>query len=179
MLAGLTWGCVCCLLEEKGKLLFPSDGDATDQEESMCDCSLPVGEAPLCPIINAPTKPVSRDTVGRHVMLTPLPETNFGFCDAPGCDVVYVGSNGVLITKDQLHVRVGIKESRDPKPVCYCWGFDELQIIEDFHQHGRSTIRSYIQDRVQAGSCRCESTNPSGRCCLGDVGQAIAKARLA
>ena len=144
----------------------------------MSDCCLPVGEAPRCPIINAPTKPVSRETVGRHVMLMTLPETYFGFCDASECDVVYVGSNGVLITKDQLKVRVGVKESNDPKPVCYCWGYDERQIIADFNQHGRSTIRSYIQDQVQAGRCRCESTNPAGRCCLGDVGRAIGKARL-
>lgn len=145
----------------------------------MSDCCLPVGEAPLCPIINAPTKVVSRETVSRHVVLTKLPKTTFGFCDAPGCDVVYVGADGMLIKKDQLKVRVGVKESSNPKPICYCWGFDEHQIIEDFHQHGRSTIRSYIQDQVQAGCCRCESTNPSGRCCLGDVGRAIAKVRFA
>lgn len=139
-------------------------------------CSAPEGPAPICPLTALPTMPVARSTVLGLVESVDVPETPFGFCDVPTFQVVYVGANGVLIEKDQLKVRVGIKECSDPKPVCYCWNFDEHQIIKDFQQHGRSTIRSYIQDQVRAGHCHCESTNPSGHCCLGEVGRAIAKA---
>jgi hypothetical protein len=141
-------------------------------------CCIPEGPAPICPLTGLPTLPIARSTVMRFVTWADVSETLFGFCDVPTCEVVYVGANGEMIGKDQLKVRVGAKESSDPKPVCYCWGFDEQQIVEDFHQHGRSTIRLYIQEQVRAERCRCESTNPSGRCCLGDVGRAIAMARF-
>ena len=67
----------------------------------MSNCCPPVGGAPVCPIVDAPTKLVSRDTVGRHVVLPKLPETIFGFCDNSDCDVVYVGNDGTLIRKHQ------------------------------------------------------------------------------
>ena len=139
-------------------------------------CCLPDGPAPVCPLTGLPTLPVARSTVLAIATVPDVPETSFGFCGVNTCEVVYVGADGMLIEKDQLKVRVGAKETSDPKPVCYCWGFDERQIVEDFRQYGRSTVRSYVQDQVQAGRCRCELTNPSGRCCLGDIGRAIAKA---
>jgi hypothetical protein len=140
-------------------------------------CCLPAGRAPLCPIISAPTTLVSLDTVTQHVLLPYLPDTTFGFCDAPGCDVVYVGADGTLIRKEQLRTRVGVKETEDPIPVCYCFELTARQIAEDVRQHGRSTIREYIQEQVRAGQCHCEMTNPAGRCCLGNVGRVIGEAR--
>lgn len=142
----------------------------------MGGCCRPASRAPICPVINAPTKPVGTDTVGRHALLQGLPETTFGFCDAPDCDVVYVGADGTLIRKDRLRTRVGVKETEDPIPVCYCFDFTASQIVEDVGAHGVSTIRSYIQEQVRAGRCRCEITNPAVRCCLGTVGQVIADA---
>lgn len=143
----------------------------------MSTCCPPIGRASLCPIINAPTMLVGLDTVTQHVLLPPLPDTTFGFCDAPDCDVVYVGANGTLIRTKQLRTRVGVKETEDPIPVCYCFELTARQITEDVHRQGRSTIREYIQKQVRAGRCHCETTNPAGRCCLGDVGRVIGQTR--
>jgi hypothetical protein len=90
--------------------------------------------------------------------------------------VVYVGTDGTLIRKDQLRTRVGVKERDEPIPVCYCFGFTAAQIVQDVIAEGRSTIRTYIESQVRAGQCRCETTNPAGRCCLGNVQRAIAGA---
>ncbi len=38
-------------------------------------------------------------------------------------------------------------------------------------------IQKIITQRVKAGECRCEETNPSGGCCLGNVSKAIKHAR--
>ena len=134
--------------------------------------------APRCSISLTPTHSVSLLTVEHHALLAPLPETSFGFCDVPTCDVVYVGADGMLIRKGQLRTRVGVKETEEPVPVCYCFDFTAGQIAADLHQHGRSTIRQYIQEQVRAGRCRCDMANPSGRCCLGNVGRVIATAAL-
>ena len=140
------------------------------------NCCSPGAPTPPCPVSHTPTQPVSLLTVEHHALLAPLPETDFGFCDAPTCGVVYVGADGTLIRKDRLRTRVGPKETEEPIPVCYCFEFTAAQIAEDVRERGRSTIRDFIREQVRAGRCRCETTNPAGRCCLGNVGRVIAGA---
>lgn len=107
--------------------------------------------------------------------LTAMP---YSFCDSPDCDVVYVSASGEhVITKNQLQVRVGIKETEDPIPLCYCFDFDRKAIWNDIRSTGKTDIPRIITERIKAGECRCEFTNPSGSCCLGDIYQAIKQAR--
>lgn len=130
--------------------------------------------APPCPITDTPTISVDVNTVRQHALMPDLPETTFGFCAIPTCPVVYVGTDGTLIEKALVRTRVGVKETEDPIPVCYCFDFTARQIADDVIEHGESTIRAYIQEQVRAGRCRCEVTNPSGHCCLGNVGRVLA-----
>ena len=140
------------------------------------DCCSPATAGLLCPVSDTPTLSVGNVTVQQHAALVALPDTSFGFCEDANCPVVYVGADGTLIDKAHVRTRVGIKETEAPIPVCYCFELTSAQIAEDVREHGRSTIRDYIQEQVRAGLCRCETTNPSGRCCLGSVGRAIASA---
>lgn len=136
-----------------------------------CRSSTPAGQT--CPVSNTPIMPVGMLTVRLHTLLTELPETSFGFCEAARCPVVYVGADGTLIDKAHVRTRVGVKETEEPILVCYCFEFTAAQIAEDVREHGLSTIRDYIQAQVRAGRCRCEMTNPSGRCCLGNLGRIL------
>ena len=145
-------------------------------------CVIPhTGDIPNCPMNNQVTKPVGRQTIESLVQpaikaqLTPQP---YYFCDAPDCDTVYVSALGDhLITKDQLTVRVGIKETDDPIPLCYCFGYDRKDVQDDIRQRGDTDIQKNIAERVRAGECRCEVTNPSGGCCLGTVSKEIRQAK--
>ncbi len=145
-------------------------------------CALPhSGDPPSCPVNDQVTKPVGRKTVESLIKpeqaeaLTPQP---YFFCDAPDCDTVYVSSLGDhLVTKDMLKVRVGIKETEDPIPLCYCFGYDRERVREDIRLKGDTDIQRVITERVRAGECWCEETNPSGGCCLGTVSRAIKQAR--
>jgi Zinc binding domain len=135
----------------------------------------------ICPENGKVCKPVPRVTVEtlirpehRH-SITAMP---YFFCDSPDCDVVYVSaSEEQVITKNQLQVRVGIKETDDPIPLCYCFDFDRRTIWNDIRSKGRTDIAGVISERVKAGECRCEFTNPRGTCCLGDIYQAIKQAQ--
>lgn len=134
--------------------------------------------APACPVCKRPTKPVERSTILHHlqpVLAPDLPDLAFGFCETPTCDVVYAATGAPPIHKADLVTRVGLKETDDPILVCYCWTFTEAHVIDDLLANGRSTVREFIQGRVAAGECSCEVNNPSGRCCLGNVGKAIKK----
>lgn len=57
--------------------------------------------------------------------------------------------------------------------MCYCFGYDRKAIREDIKAKGTSSIPQIIAARVKAGECRCEETNPSGGCCLGNIHKAI------
>lgn len=137
------------------------------------DCCSSTTTGLLCPVSNTLTVPVGMVTVRQHARLPELPETSFGFCEAASCPVVYVGADGTVIDKAHVRTRVGVKETEEPIPICYCFEFTAAQIAEDVREHGHSTIRDYIQEQVRAGRCRCETTNPSGRCCLGNVGRVL------
>lgn len=117
-------------------------------------------------------KPVARITI--QALLKPeaqgeVNRSQYGFCETPNCPVVYYSADGTQFRKDQLRVRVGIKETEDPIPLCYCFGVTECMIHEEVRRTGRSSASARIRAEVKAGTCRCEVENPSGRCCLGEV----------
>ena len=134
----------------------------------------------VCPQNGTICKPVPRITV--ETLIRPeykrsLALLPYFFCDSPDCDVVYVSTSGEqVITKNQLWVRVGIKEKEDPVPLCYCFNFDSKAIWDDIRSKGTTDIPKTITERIKAGECHCEITNPSGNCCLGDVYQAVRQA---
>jgi len=139
------------------------------------------GAPPACPMNEQSCKPVGRVTLGS--LLKPqakqsLTRQPYYFCDAPDCDTVYVSALADhVITKDQLIVRVGIKETEDPAPLCYCFDFDRKAVRDDIHLKRTTDIPQIITQRVKAGECRCEETNPSGTCCLGNVYRAVKEAQ--
>lgn len=104
-------------------------------------------------------------------------EKYYWFCDTPACDVVYFASDESLFLKSELTVRVGIKETKAPRPVCYCFDHSVEEIEREVADTGRSTVLDDIKTRMKNG-CWCETKNPLGSCCLGTVGR-YAKASLA
>ena len=145
-------------------------------------CVLPhPGDTPTCPMNGQVLKPIGRKTVESlsiPEVTAALTPQSYYFCNAPDCDTVYVSALGDhLITKDTLTVRVGIKETDDPIPLCYCFGYDRQAVRDDIRRTGSTDIQRLITQRVRAGECRCEATNPSGGCCLGNVAKAIKHAR--
>lgn len=144
----------------------------------MDDCcrSLPPGleqkQPERCDSCKQPGKPVTRETVGALINPELRDTVNgaaYAFCETPTCPVVYYTADGSQVLKTQLRVRVGLKETEDPIPVCYCFNVTERMIRDEVAQTGRSTASARIRAEVKAGNCRCEVENPSGRCCLGDV----------
>jgi hypothetical protein len=89
------------------------------------------------------------------------------FCDDPECEVVYFGDDGSTILKSQLRTSVGVKEEAGRGTLCYCFGVSKA----DF-QHNPA-IKDYVMAQTQAGQCSCETSNPSGRCCLKDFSKTV------
>lgn len=99
------------------------------------------------------------------------------YCATRTCRVLYFAEDGIIATKDQARVRVGVKETEDPIPLCYCFGITRSDIVAEVQRTGDSEAPSRIQAEVRAGNCACIRKNPSGSCCLGDVRAAVRTAR--
>jgi hypothetical protein len=138
------------------------------------------GETPVCPASGQATIPVSRKTVESLIkpeLKTCLTPQSYFFCNAPDCDIIYVSEQtDHVITKEMIKTRVGIKETDDPVPLCYCFDYDRKAVRDDIRRAGQTDIQQNITERIKAGECRCEEMNPDGRCCLGNVVRSIKNA---
>lgn len=130
-----------------------------------------------CPVNGARCKRVDMITVKSLVRSLSLgmPATDYYFCDARGCDVVYfpLDARAPIFRRGDLLVRVGAKEESGPAQVCYCFGFTRQDVWDEICQTGESAIAEQITAEVKAGTCACEVKNPSGKCCLGEIAQVV------
>lgn len=121
-------------------------------------------------------RPVPTITLKQMVqphLLEAVSKPGFRFCRSPDCDVVYFHPDGEQLRKGDLRVRVGVKETEDPVPLCYCFGFTKAMAVEEIQATGGCTIPARIAAEVKAGNCACEARNPQGSCCLGQVAAVI------
>lgn len=134
-----------------------------------------------CPVSGTRSRRVDPLTVKALVRHLPFGEapTQYYICEAPDCGVVYFPyrADAARFHRGDLLVRVWPKERSDDTPVCYCFGVTLKQIREENQGAPKPTAASRIKAEVQAGNCACEVKNPSGKCCLGAVGQAVVEAR--
>jgi len=101
-----------------------------------------------------------------------LASVSYSFCRTVDCEVVYFSDRAVF-TKPDVKVRVGIKETADPIPLCYCFDYSREDIRRNIEAAGKTSVLEEIKTEVQGGFCACEVRNPGGTCCLGDITRAI------
>lgn len=145
-------------------------------------CELSRADVKPCPRCGAVGRVVRKETleaVLKPGMADGLLAVERRFCATPGCAVLYYGADGRVVEKDQAVVRVGVKETEDPIPLCYCFGYTRAAVRHEVAETGESGIPSRITAEVRAGRCECERRNPSGACCLGEVNKAVREAKEA
>src|SRR5688500_357680 len=105
------------------------------------------GAQERCPECRALGKPVSTVTLKHMVnpkLLEAVNRPGFQFCRSPHCDVVYFHANGVRLHKADVRVRVGLKETDEPVPICYCFGFTEAMARQEIESTGECKISERI-----------------------------------
>lgn len=145
-------------------------------------CSVPVNHTKTgsqCRLCGQKGRKVRRLTL-EHLLKEPalarLTDRPYSFCTTSACSVVYYSNEtNSYFHIDDVNVRVGLKETEDPVPICYCFGFTEKMALDEIRQRGYSTIPDTIRAEIKAGNCACEIENPSGGCCLGAVVQLVGK----
>ena len=116
-----------------------------------------------CPVNGVEYAEVPSRTVSHHIKESWLWDDKgqpYYFCDDPDCDVVYFGLNNVLILKSQVRTTVGVKDKTEDAILCYCYGATKEDVKNS------QKIGDFVIRKTQHGECSCETSNPSGKCCL-------------
>lgn len=159
----------CCITDESEQQM------QSEPDEAVCTAGV-LPETNRCGRCAGQGKPVSRKTILLMIkpeLLEQAMSGSYSFCAARDCPVVYFEDEGSdQFTVDDLRIRVGLKVKDDPIPLCYCFGFDERDIRDDISRTGNTTVPERISRLIREGFCACETRNPSGVCCLGEVNKA-------
>ncbi len=164
----------CCITDESGGPTAPTSDEATNASDELHNTD-------RCSSCNGQGRPVSRKTV--LLMLKPgllerAMQGSYSFCSERDCSVVYFEDKGSQqFTVDDLRIRVGLKVNDDPIPLCYCFGFNENHIRDEFDRTGSISIVEKVSRLIREGLCACEARNPSGVCCLGELNKAANRLR--
>lgn len=149
---------------------------STESSRAAAAAKPAVGTKTNCPCCSQPGQPVALQTLKHQVTpehLETVETGSFKFCRTATCEVVYFNDSGVVLTKGDVRQRIGLKETEDPVPICYCFGFTEAMVREEIRATGKCTIPQRIAAEVKAGNCACKIRNPQGLCCLGYVHAAV------
>jgi hypothetical protein len=118
-----------------------------------------------CPENGLQYPKVSYRTVLHHIKEpwnSQITEQHYYFCEDPNCEVVYFGRDNTIITKSMLRTKVGMKETSDDTLICYCFGVTKADALSN------KQVKPFVIEQTEAARCSCETSNPSGRCCLKD-----------
>jgi copper chaperone CopZ len=138
--------------------------------------------AETCPACSTKGRKVAPLTVRALVkaeLADQVRDETYRFCESSACDVVYFSEKNPdhRFVRSDLRVRVGQKETEPPVQVCYCFDWTTDDIERELRLTGTTTIPDRIKQKVQQGFCQCETMNPQGSCCLGNVNRAVKEVR--
>jgi Zinc binding domain len=164
----------CCVTDDNGEAKGP-------EPNLVISRPAPSLKSDRCLTCNQQARPVSRKTV--LLMLKPelleqATSVGYRLCGTKDCPVVYFADESRHFRVDDLRVRVGLKVKSDPIPLCYCFGFDEAHLRDEITVKGCTTIPERISKLIREGLCTCDTRNPAGVCCLGEVNNAVKRLRL-
>ena len=130
---------------------------------SSTNCNVIPLEKHTCPSNGKQYKTIPTRTVTHHVKRPWDFDTDgkvFYFCDDPECNVVYFTNVDSVITTSEMRTDVGIKSESPESMLCYCYGITQADFKEN------PSIKDFVIEQTKLGLCSCETSNPSGKCCL-------------
>jgi len=132
-------------------------------DSNISDCNPP--KKACCPVNGKEYGAVGVKTILHHLAepwSKNVKDQSYYYCTDANCDVVYFGQDLSVIPKSSLRTKVGIKDPSPERVVCYCFGVSYVAAEND------ERAREFVTEMTKQSLCSCETSNPSGRCCLKD-----------
>ena len=140
----------CCELAPERQVCAPRQQAETER----LSCGTRIRPVSAAHTMRQNLRPMNRDIEG-----------DYGFCPSPGCDLVFAGADGSRFLAGDLRHPPAYKTGQAADLLCYCFDFHG----SDFLSEKAGAAVAYISERVRAGDCACDVTNPSAGCCLGSI----------
>ncbi len=130
---------------------------------------------PQCGAGGRKVKPITIASLALTEVLAGLETTEgFAYCPTSNCAVVWFHADtGQILDRAACRVRVGMKETESPRPVCYCFDHSVEEIEDEIQRLGQTDIAATIAAKCRQGLDHCEETNPQGSCCLGNINKVV------
>jgi len=130
--------------------------------ESKASSCTPTKRA-CCPVNGKEYSSVGVKTILHHLAepwRNSVEDQSYYYCTDENCDVVYFGQDNSVISKADLRTKVGIKDNSPERTVCYCFNVSYAAAEKD------EAAKEFVREMTRQSLCSCETSNPSGRCCL-------------
>jgi hypothetical protein len=129
---------------------------------TVCGAETPGETAARCPICDTPGKSVKPETIRNILKEDRLPDAlnDYALCLSQSCDVVYFGPH--IFRKDDLKVKVWFKETDPSRPICYCTGISERDILDHILRRCCKDIKDIQQHTGANTGKQCLTMNPAG-----------------
>ena len=132
------------------------------------------GGNPLCPICGQKGVKVNIETpkaLLNDCCVSKIKDNvDYKWCKTPDCEISYYSSNSDHFFKtDELKVRATVKDDSLDVHVCYCFNYTRLSILNEINATGDTKALEIIKTKMKDPGCFCETSNPEGNCCLGNV----------
>ncbi len=132
---------------------------------------------PKCGELGKPVQEITLNSLLKNAEIGRMCPGPYFFCQTSSCPVVYFDETGnSVFEKNALALRVGVKESEAPRPVCYCFDHTIEEIEEQVASTGGSTVPDDIATRMKE-ACWCETKSPLGSCCMSTVSKYVKAAK--
>jgi len=136
-----------------------SDCCSTEEQENKKKSKLE------CPKCEEKCILVSTKTILHHLVepwTKVLPDERYYFCRNSKCEVVYFSEEQNVITTSEVRTDIGLKNNSENGLICFCFGVDKAEALNN------PKAKKFVVKMTKESVCSCDTTNPSGRCCLGD-----------
>ncbi len=77
-----------------------------------------------------------------------------------------------------MKVKATVKDNGLDVHVCYCFDYTRQSILDEINKTGDTRALEDIKAKMKSPGCFCETSNPQGGCCLGNVTAWIKEAKL-
>ena len=149
--------------------------ESTSTQKHNCCTLQPKGKVE-CPICTQKAKGVLTKTLD-HLLTSKAKKKlscldNFYYCKNPECRTIYFRDKEIL-TQEDMSIIVGLKDGASPATMCYCFDWTKEKISAELKEKGESRALEDIKEKMKDPGCSCEILNPSGGCCLADIGKTI------
>ena len=140
--------------------------DCCSIKPSAVAAKLATGTKTNCPRCGQPGQSVPLQTLKHQVKPEHLETVEagvFNFCRTATCEVVYFNAGSVVLTKADVRQRIGLKETADPVPLCYCFGFTKAMWLRKFGRRANAPSHNASRWRSRRATAPVKSAIPKVR----------------